>query len=64
MTDEQQARDEIKLLLRQADAATLPARLKLTPRLNQLVDEPTAQRLYEEVIAGLEAASGVKFKRQ
>lgn len=63
MNSEQEARNEIKMLLRQADGDTLPTRLRLPPRLRQLVDEPTAQRIYEEVIASLEAASGVKFKR-
>lgn len=62
MNREAQARNEIRDALRIADADLLPRQIKLTPALAALVDQPTAQRLYEEVIAELNQSRKEPFE--
>lgn len=59
----EKAKSRIRFLLRQADGGRLPKRLPMTPYIGELVDEQTAQRLYDEIIADLEKTSGIKIER-
>jgi hypothetical protein len=55
-TDE--ARKLICFYLRQLDGGYYPLKIRQTPKLLELVDAPTAQNIYEEEIALIEARSG------
>ena len=59
----EKAKNRIRFLLRQADGGKLPKRLPMTPYIGELIDEQTAQLLYEEIIGDLENASGIKIER-
>lgn len=55
----EKAKSRIRFLLRQADGGTIPKQVPMTPALRELVDMPTAQRLYEEIIIELDKSSNV-----
>ena len=59
----QTARNKLRFFLRQADGGFLPKRVPFTPDLREIVDEQTAQKLYDQLITELEQATGVKIDR-
>ena len=50
-------------LLRQADGENLPYRMPASDYIRELVDEETAQKLYEEIISEIEKVNGTKIER-
>ena len=58
-----QAKGRILFHMRQADGGPLPIKFPMTPFIAELVDTQTAQKIYEELIAELEANSGRKMER-
>jgi hypothetical protein len=58
----EEAKGHIKFLLRQMDPA-VPTNVPMSSRLESLVDEDTAQKLYEDVIKELEEKTGMKIER-
>jgi hypothetical protein len=57
MTNEEKARSLILLAMRTRDNETAwPARLTPSPELLQLVDEPTAQKIYQQILATIPSA--------
>jgi hypothetical protein len=59
----EKAKSRIRFLLRQADGRKLPRLFPMTSYISELIDEQTAQQLYDEIIAELEEASGIKIER-
>ena len=59
----QKAKDRIMFLLRQADGEKLPYRMPASDYIRELVDEETAQKLYEEIISEIEKVNGTKIER-
>lgn len=57
-----QAKEMIFAMLRQADSDVLPRVLRTPLEILALVDDATAQRLYQECAAEIERASGLKFE--
>jgi hypothetical protein len=57
------AKDRILFVLRQADSEELPLRFPSTEYIRELVDDKTAQKIYEEIILEMEKVSGSKIKR-
>ena len=53
-----EARKLILFWMRQSDGGYYPTKIGLPPMLAELVDGPTAQKIYEEEIAKVEAISG------
>lgn len=60
----EEAKSRIRFLLRQADGGALPKRFPMSPYILELVDEQTAQLLYDEIIADLEQTSGKEIERK
>ena len=54
----EEARKLICFWLRQNSGGYYPTKVGLSPVLSELVDAPTAQKIYEEEIAKIEAHSG------
>jgi hypothetical protein len=54
----EEARQLIQYYLRQLDGGYYPLRIRFSPTLEKLVDEATAQSIYDEEIALLERESG------
>ena len=61
----EEAKSQINFGLRQLSSVTsdFPCKVAYGGRLAEMVDEATAQKLYEEVILELERASGMKINR-
>lgn len=62
MTINDQAKEMIFALLRQADSGFLPRVFRAPVEILALVDAATAQRLYLECVAEIERESGLKFE--
>ena len=56
-----EAKSQLKFLLRQMDPM-VPAKAPTNERLRTIIDEQTAQILYEEIIEELEQSSGFQIK--
>jgi hypothetical protein len=54
----EEARKLIRFYLRQLDGGYYPMNIRLSPKLAEFVDAPTAQKLYEEEIVMIEARCG------
>lgn len=52
------ARKLIRFYLRQLDGGYFPLKISLSPELAELVDAPTAQKIYDEEIAIVESNCG------
>ena len=57
------AKDLIRALIRQADSDIMPKNFVSTPAIRALVDDVTAQALYNDILTEIEASSGIKFVR-
>lgn len=65
VTHVEQVRNEIHFIIRQFGAVdAYPARVPMTAALREMVDEPTAQRIYEELLAEIELKAGIKIERK
>lgn len=63
MTNEDQAREQIRFELRQGDGGALPLRYRPSVAVAALVSNERAEAIFEEEVARLEAVSGLKFDR-
>jgi hypothetical protein len=60
----EKAKSLISFGLRQADVGDgFPKRIPMSPSVSELIDEPTAQQLYDEIITEWEKVSGFKIER-
>lgn len=60
----EKAKSKIRFWLRQADTGEgFPKRIPPSSYISELVDEQTAQRLYDEILAEWEKKSGFKIDR-
>lgn len=48
--DDTQIKSKLRFILRQADGGKIPKKVPMTPELIKLVDENTAQKIYNELI--------------
>lgn len=61
----EQVRNEIHFIIRQFGAVdSYPARVPMTAALREMVDERTAQIVYEEVLTEIELRTGIKIERK
>ena len=64
MNNIEQVKNELGFMLRQAQGGMIPRRVPMTPRLMELTDESTAQKIYDEIIKQLEEDSGTTIERK
>lgn len=60
---EDEARSLIQFWMRQMDGGYYPTKISSSPMLAELVDQPTAQRIYDEEIARIEEKTNSRFPR-